>query len=74
MGNAQFGNFNSDQIQKLYARFKQIDRDGSGELDPKEIFNVPELANNPLVQRVITIFDTDGNGKISFKEFLTGKT
>lgn len=73
MGNAQFGQFNSDQIQRLYARFKQIDKDGSGDLDPKEIFNVPELANNPLVQRVITIFDTNKDGKISFKEFLTGE-
>lgn len=35
MGNEHFGQFNADQIQKLYARFKQIDRDGSGELDPR---------------------------------------
>lgn len=28
---------------------------------------IPELQQNPLVQRVIDIFDTDGNGEIDFK-------
>lgn len=64
--------FTQKEIQKLYARFKQIDSDGSGDLDPKEIFNVPELSQNPLVQRVISIFDINKDGKISFSEFLTG--
>jgi Ca2+-binding EF-hand superfamily protein len=27
---------------------------------------------NPLVQRVIDIFDTDGNGEVDFKEFIQG--
>jgi len=29
--------------------------------------SIPELQQNPLVQRVIDIFDTDGNGEIDFK-------
>ena len=28
---------------------------------------LPELQQNPLVQRVIDIFDTDGNGEVDFK-------
>lgn len=76
MGNintAEFAShFTQKEIQKLYARFKQIDSDGSGDLDPREIFNVPELQQNPLVQRVISIFDINKDGKISFSEFLTG--
>ena len=35
MGNAEINQFDQDQIQRLYARFKQMDRDGSGDLDPK---------------------------------------
>ena len=50
----------------MYARFKQIDEDNSGDLDPDEIFNVPELNQNPLVKRVISIFDKNKDGKISF--------
>ena len=33
---------------------------------------LPELQQNPLVQRVIDIFDQDGNGEIDFKEFIDG--
>lgn len=67
MGNGQLGQFNNEQIQRLSEKFRQLDRDGSGDLDFNEIFTVPELSNNPLVQRVITIFDTNKDGKISFK-------
>ncbi len=33
----------------------------------QEFMSIPELQQNPLVQRVIDIFDTDGNGEIDFK-------
>ena len=29
--------------------------------------SLPELQQNPLVQRVIEIFDEDGNGEVDFK-------
>ena len=29
--------------------------------------NIPELQQNPLVQRVIAIFDADCNGEVDFK-------
>jgi Ca2+-binding EF-hand superfamily protein len=31
--------------------------------------SLPELQQNPLVQRVIDIFDADGNGEVDFKGF-----
>lgn len=34
--------------------------------------SLPELQQNPLVQRVIDIFDADGNGEVDFKEFIQG--
>lgn len=34
--------------------------------------SLPELHQNPLVQRVIEIFDQDGNGEVDFKEFIEG--
>lgn len=68
MGNTEFpSQFTDKEIQKLYARFQEIDKDKSGDLDPEEIFNVPELNQNPLVKRVISVFDTNADGKISFK-------
>jgi len=34
--------------------------------------SLPELQQNPLVQRVIEIFDQDGNGEVDFREFIEG--
>ncbi|VDM71447.1 unnamed protein product [Strongylus vulgaris] len=34
--------------------------------------SLPELQQNPLVQRVIDIFDEDGNGEVDFREFIQG--
>lgn len=32
---------------------------------------IPELAVNPLVKRVISIFDENGDGSVNFKEFIS---
>merc|ERR1719199_2411650 len=64
--------FTEEEIKKFHKSFKKLDEDKSGDLDPSEIFSVPELAQNPLVKRVISIFDIDKDGKISFEEFVVG--
>mmetsp|Transcript_24 Transcript_24/g.34 ORF Transcript_24/g.34 Transcript_24/m.34 type:complete len:177 (+) Transcript_24:85-615(+) len=65
-------NFSQKDITRLYNRFRALDSDGNGQLDPNEILGVAELTENPLVQRVISVFDKDGNGTVSFIEFLLG--
>ena len=65
-------NFNQDEIRRLGRRFRRIDLDNSGTLSIDEFMSLPELQQNPLVQRVIEIFDTDGNKEIDFKEFIEG--
>ncbi|XP_032164070.1 calcineurin subunit B type 2 [Mustela erminea] len=64
--------FSSDEIKRLSKRFKKLDLDRSGSLSVEEFLSLPELHQNPLVQRVIDIFDTDGNGEVDFKEFVLG--
>uniref|UniRef100_A0AAR2KQT1 EF-hand domain-containing protein n=1 Tax=Pygocentrus nattereri TaxID=42514 RepID=A0AAR2KQT1_PYGNA len=59
-------------IKRLGKRFKKLDLDNSGSLSVEEFMSLPELQQNPLVQRVIDIFDTDGNGEVDFKEFIEG--
>uniref|UniRef100_A0A4X1WA81 Protein phosphatase 3 regulatory subunit B, alpha n=1 Tax=Sus scrofa TaxID=9823 RepID=A0A4X1WA81_PIG len=65
-------NVDADEIKRLGKRFKKLDLDNSGSLSVEEFMSLPELQQNPLVQRVIDIFDTDGNGEVDFKEFIEG--
>merc|ERR1712183_337286 len=46
--------------------------DSSGSISVEEFMSLPELKQNPLVQRVIDIFDEDESGEVDFKEFLQG--
>jgi len=64
--------FTKEDITRLYNRFRALDTDGNGQLDPNEILGVAELTENPLVQRVISVFDKDSSGTVSFIEFLLG--
>lgn len=59
--------FDADEIRRLGKRFRKLDLDKSGALSVEEFMSLPELQQNPLVQRVIEIFDTDGNGEVDFK-------
>lgn len=68
----QAANFSERDIKKIYKRFRALDTNHNGELDPHELFDVPEIADNPLVKRVVSIFDTNHDGKVSFVEFLVG--
>ncbi|KAI2805752.1 Calcineurin subunit B type 2, partial [Blomia tropicalis] len=65
-------NFDADEIKRLGKRFRKLDLDNSGSLSIDEFMSLPELQQNPLVQRVIDIFDTDRNGEVDFKEFIQG--
>ena len=56
-----------DEIRRLGKRFRKLDLDNSGSLSVEEFMSLPELQQNPLVQRVIEIFDEDGNGEVDFK-------
>ncbi|KAM6183457.1 calcineurin subunit B type 2 [Erethizon dorsatum] len=64
--------FNQNEIKRLSKCFKKLDLDKSGTLSVEEILSLPELQYNPLVKRVLDIFDTDGSGEVDFKELIMG--
>ncbi|KAJ3305920.1 Calcineurin subunit B [Kappamyces sp. JEL0829] len=49
-----------------------MDTDHSGSLEKEEFLQLPQIASNPLAQRLLAVFDMDGSGDVDFKEFLIG--
>ena len=65
-------NFDKKELKILYRNFISMDANKNGFIEPEEFFDVPELRDNPIVQRIINVFDKNGDGKISFYEFVWG--
>ncbi|XP_004677521.1 PREDICTED: calcineurin subunit B type 2 [Condylura cristata] len=64
--------FDHDEVRSLCKKFKKLDLDHSGTVSLQEFMAVPQLQQNPLVRRVVDIFDIDGNGEVDLKEFIWG--
>ena len=63
-------NFDKKELKILYHNFMSMDANKNGLIEPDEFFDVPELRDNPIVQRIISVFDKNGDGKIRFYEFV----
>ena len=59
--------FSPEEVSRLEKRFHKLDLDRSGSISVGEFVSVPELKENPLVKRVVDIFDSDLNGEVDFK-------
>lgn len=65
--------FSPDELSRLEKRFRKLDIDCDGSISIQEIFEaIPKLKDNPLVQRVVEVFDEDQSGGVDFKEFVLG--
>jgi len=64
--------FTAEEVVRLEKRFRKLDLDGSRTLSVGEFLSVPELKENPLVNRVVSVFDADNSGEVDFKEFVKG--
>lgn len=62
--------FTKKEIKRLYERFRNIDRDSSGFVHRSELLKIPELAVNPIANRVVDMFDIDKKDNINFKNFI----
>jgi Ca2+-binding EF-hand superfamily protein len=47
--------------------FQTFSQDRSGSVSVGEFLSVPELKENPLVKRVVDVFDDDLSGEVDFK-------
>merc|ERR1712203_63962 len=64
--------FTLEEVARLHKRFRKLDKDSSDTLCVEEFLALPELKENPLVQRVVQVFDADNNGEVNFSEFVSG--
>jgi Ca2+-binding EF-hand superfamily protein len=65
-----FFSVSEEELKRLWRRFKKLDKDNSNSLTTNEFKEIPELASNPLLERVIAIFDTNKDDEIEFNEFI----
>uniref|UniRef100_A0A6U1WIH6 EF-hand domain-containing protein n=1 Tax=Vannella robusta TaxID=1487602 RepID=A0A6U1WIH6_9EUKA len=57
------------EIVRLYQRFKRLDKEGYGTISTDAFLSVPELSMNPLVMRVIRVFDVNNDDNVNFRQF-----
>ncbi len=57
-------------MQKLFKRFRSLDKNKTGSLTVEKFLEIPNLEHNPLVRRVVSTFDEDKDGTVDFKEFI----
>ena len=54
----------------MHKRFCRLDVDGSGKVSKKHFLAIPELAENPLCERILDSMDEDLSDSIDFEEFV----
>jgi len=58
------------EIKHFRTLFETIDIDGSGTIDPAELFEILEEKKGPYADALFTFLDMDGNGALDFEEFV----
>ena len=60
------------QIERLYSRFTSLDKGDNGTLSRDDFLRIPELAINPLGERIVQAFFDESNGeeRINFRQFM----
>lgn len=59
------------EIKRLYKRFKTLDKEVKNSITLLEFMSIPELAMNPLANRILVVFDKKKRGELNFKEFIS---
>ncbi|XP_050406597.1 calcineurin B homologous protein 1 [Patella vulgata] len=63
--------FSQSQIVRLYSRFTSLDKSNNGFLSREDFLRIPELAINPLGDRIVHAFFQESNDEtVNFKQFM----
>ncbi|XP_046583759.1 calcineurin B homologous protein 1-like [Haliotis rubra] len=61
--------FSHNQIVRLYGRFTNLDKSNNGVLSREDFLRIPELAINPLGDRIVHSFFQDRT-EVNFRQFM----
>ncbi|KAL0208620.1 hypothetical protein P9112_011207 [Eukaryota sp. TZLM1-RC] len=67
----QISKFTPKEIRRLYKRFRRLDINSDGHISHEEFLKLPELATNPLKDRILVLFDNNTEDSVSFKSFIS---
>ena len=63
-----------DEVAEIKEEFKEVDVDGNGTVSPEELQKFMKEQGEKIPEGVINVMvamvDTDGDGKINFEEFV----
>nr|QBH72780.1 calcineurin b subunit [Nicoletia phytophila] len=63
--------FTPNQIERLYSRFTSLDRGDCGTLSREDFLRIPELAINPLGDRIVhAFFQESSDDRVNFLQFM----
>ncbi|CAO1420290.1 unnamed protein product [Diamesa serratosioi] len=65
--------FSPNQIERLYSRFTSLDRSDCGTLSREDFLRIPELAINPLCDRIVHSFFAESpssDDRVNFRQFM----
>ena len=63
--------FTKPQIERLYSRFSILDKQGRGYLTREDFLRIPELAINPLGDRIVHAFFAESKNSDNDKVYFT---
>ncbi|KAL0237052.1 hypothetical protein PCE1_000449 [Barthelona sp. PCE] len=63
--------FTAKELKRLYKRFKDLDTSSTGTLTRAEFLALPELAMNPLRDRILILLDANSSGSVNFRDFVS---
>jgi len=63
--------FTANQIERLYSRFTALDKSNTGALSRDDFLRIPELAINPLGDRIVnSFFRHSEEDRVNFRQFV----
>jgi calcineurin B family protein 1 len=63
--------FSANQIERLYSRFTALDKSSTGALSREDFLRIPELAINPLGERIVnSFFRHSDEDRVNFRQFV----